>query len=73
MQVRLSTIYDEVDFFLISESTTSFQNRPKPLYYKENEQRFARFKDKIIHLPIEILPGQSSYYRSATLKLFKAS
>jgi hypothetical protein len=52
-----------VDYFVILESKVSFQNSLKPLHYKENAKRFAKFKDKIIHVPIKDMEAPSSYYR----------
>jgi hypothetical protein len=40
--------------FLAVEGRRTTQDRPKQLHYQENAQRFARFADKILHLPLGI-------------------
>lgn len=50
LEIRLATLYDTVDRFVIAESNYTHTGQPKPLYFKENEARFARFSDKIIHV-----------------------
>lgn len=50
LELRLKTLSDVVDRFVISESNFTHRGIPKPLYYKDNESRFARFKSKIIHV-----------------------
>lgn len=47
---RLSILYDVVDHFIISESTRTFRGHEKPLFYLENQERFKKFQDKIIHV-----------------------
>ncbi|MFN6087215.1 MAG: hypothetical protein ACK5NM_12795 [Cyclobacteriaceae bacterium] len=32
-----------VDIFVLVEATKTFQKKPKPLYYSEKKERFARF------------------------------
>ncbi|BDA47606.1 probable beta-1,4-mannosyl-glycoprotein 4-beta-N-acetylglucosaminyltransferase [Coccomyxa sp. Obi] len=53
LEVRLTELYDVVDFFVIGESRRTMQDRPKPLYYAENAARFERFADKILHVPLD--------------------
>jgi len=53
LDLRLSMLYDHVDRFVIVESRLTHSGLPKPLYYKENEHLFERFKDKIIHYVTE--------------------
>ena len=50
LEIRLNTLNEVVDRFVISESRYTHTGQPKPLYYKENESRFAKFKDKVIHV-----------------------
>ena len=55
MQIRLNEVYDVVDHIVIVESAVTHQDRPKPLHYKENAARYARFADKIIPIALEDL------------------
>jgi len=50
LEYRLSTLYDIVDYFIICEASVTFVGRPKPFFYLENKERYARFADKIIHV-----------------------
>lgn len=50
LDIRLHELYDHVDKFVLVESVETFRGGLKPLYYKENEKRFEKFSDKIIHI-----------------------
>jgi len=50
-EIRLNELNDEVDYFVIVESSQTFQEAPKPLYFASQAQTptFQKFKSKIIH------------------------
>lgn len=50
LELRLSTLDHYVDKFVLVESNQTFTGNPKPLYYLENKERFAKWNDKIIHI-----------------------
>jgi beta-1,4-mannosyl-glycoprotein beta-1,4-N-acetylglucosaminyltransferase len=50
LELRLKTIYAHVDRIVICECTHTMAGDPKPLYYGDNAERFAPFRDKIVHL-----------------------
>lgn len=50
LEIKLEELYDFVDKFIIIESTHTHTNLPKTLHYVENEKRFDKYKDKVIHL-----------------------
>jgi beta-1,4-mannosyl-glycoprotein beta-1,4-N-acetylglucosaminyltransferase len=50
LEIRLNELTDYVDKFVICESRHTFSGKPKPLYFKDNIDRFEKFKDKIIHI-----------------------
>ncbi len=56
LEIRLNTLDDIVDYFVITEASATFSGRKKPLYYNENKQRFKHFHNKIIHNVIENTP-----------------
>lgn len=56
LDIRLNTLYDTVDKFIIVEATRSHQNYPKPLYFAENAHRYSKFADKIIHVVVDSYP-----------------
>lgn len=49
LEIRMNILYPSVDYFVIVECTETFSGKPKPLYYAENKERFAKFQNKIIH------------------------
>jgi hypothetical protein len=50
LDIRLHELYDHVDKFVLVESIETFQGNLKPLYFLENQHRFEKFLDKIIHI-----------------------
>lgn len=50
LEMRLSELENVVDYFVISELPVTHKGDPKPLYFAENKDRFAKWKDKIIHV-----------------------
>lgn len=62
LEIRLNTLAEVVDKFVLVEMAYTFQRKPKPLYFEENKERFKNFSDKIIHIKIldipEIIPSK---------------
>src|SRR5690349_24880068 len=56
LEIRLNVLNPVVDKFVLVESTRTFQNKPKPLYFQQNATRFSAFKDKIIHIVVDQFP-----------------
>jgi beta-1,4-mannosyl-glycoprotein beta-1,4-N-acetylglucosaminyltransferase len=50
LEIRLNILDEYVDFFVLGESEQTFSNKEKPLYYKENKDRFKKWNHKIIHV-----------------------
>jgi hypothetical protein len=57
LDLRLSELYEHVDHFVIVEATTTFQSTPKPLFLKDNWERYAKYHDKMIHIVVDDAPG----------------
>lgn len=53
LEIRLNVLKGVVDRFVIVEAAKTHRGEDKPLYFKENESRFAEFADKIIHVVID--------------------
>lgn len=53
LEIRLEEMGDVVDTFVIVESTETFRGNPKPLYFEENKERFAKFAHKIRHVVLD--------------------
>ena len=56
LEIRLNVLKDYVDYFVLVEATKTFTNKDKPLYYKENKERYKEFSKKIIHIVIDEHP-----------------
>ena len=54
LEYRLSILYDVVDYFIIVESRQTFVGKSKELLYEKNKNRFSKFKDKIIHVVVDL-------------------
>ncbi len=48
LELRLETLWDYVDYFVICESILTIAGHPKPLYF--DTERFLKYKSKIRHL-----------------------
>jgi beta-1,4-mannosyl-glycoprotein beta-1,4-N-acetylglucosaminyltransferase len=59
LDIRLNTLYDYVDKFILVEATKSHQNKDKPLYFSENKDLYEKFLDKIIHIVVDNYPDFS--------------
>lgn len=57
LEIRLHELKDVVDKHVLVEGTKTFQGNEKPLYFEENRDRFAEFKDKIIHVVVDDHPN----------------
>lgn len=73
LELRLHELYDHVDYFVIVEANKTFQNNDKPMYYLENQDRFAQWADKIRHVAVVDMPsdtdtwGRERYQRDSIL------
>ena len=54
LEIRLNTLYESVDRFVIVESTHTFTGKPKKLNF--DISRFEKFRDKIEYVIFEDLP-----------------
>ena len=56
LEIRLEEHNDFVDKFVLVECTETFSKKSKPLFFKENEERYSKFLDKIIHVVVDDTP-----------------
>ena len=62
LDLRLNILDKVVDFFVIVEGNKTWQNNSKKLKFDIN--KFQKFKDKIIYIPVEDMPdGDNPYLR----------
>lgn len=74
LELRLQELYDHVDHFVLVEANRTFQNNPKPFYFGENQYRFAKYMDKVIHIQVNDMPehtdpwGRERHQRDAIMR-----
>ena len=62
LDLRLNILNEHIDYFVIVEGNKTWQNNPKKLRF--NIDKFSKFKDKIIYIPVSDLPaGDDPYLR----------
>lgn len=54
LEFRLEFLSDVVDYFVIVEADKTFSNKPKPYNYFLNQDRFEKWKHKIIYIPVRL-------------------
>lgn len=61
LEIRLETLDSIVDYFVIAEAPITYRSDPKPLYFEQNKQRFAKFLPKIRHIIVDDLPTEKGF------------
>ena len=62
LDLRLNILDNYVDYFVIVEGNKTWQNNPKKLRFEID--KFKKFKNKIIYVPVTNLPdGEDPYLR----------
>lgn len=59
LECRLVELYDAVDAFVLVEAERDHQDHVKPLHYMENRDRFAPWKDKLVHVVAGPMPSKA--------------
>lgn len=52
LELRFEILDKYVDHFILVESEQTFSGQLKPLYYKENKERFKKWNDKILNIVV---------------------
>lgn len=63
LEIRLNELDPIVDKFVLVEATKTHTNLDKPLYFKDNKERFSKFLDKIIHVVVDDMPEGDTWTR----------
>ena len=59
LEIRLNTLKDVVDCFVIAEATRTYRGKPKELYFEKNRKRYANFLDRIRYIVVDdLLPEE---------------
>lgn len=64
LELRLEEMNAGVDHFVIVEADNTFQGNVKPLYLKENWNRFSKWHDKIIHVVVSDMPNNGNAWHN---------
>lgn len=56
LELRLTELYDVVDYFVLAEADKTHKGEYKSLIYEENKERFSKWSDKIINIKVSF-PG----------------
>lgn len=56
LQMRLEELANHDAVTVVVESRVTHQGTPKPLYFAENQERFAQWADRIMHIVADDLP-----------------
>jgi len=67
LELRLRTLYDHVDVFVLCESDLTLTNHAKPYIFEQHKQRFAPWLDKIRHVKYTSLADRN-YWNNADLQ-----
>lgn len=54
LKIRLSELYDEVDYFVIVEGNKTHSGEKKAYNFKEKSSYFKKWEKKIIYVPVEL-------------------
>ena len=66
LEIRLHEMDPWVDRFVLVESGETFSGNPKPLWFKENKDRFESFLSKIIHVVAPVVdPSVNAWERQS--------
>jgi beta-1,4-mannosyl-glycoprotein beta-1,4-N-acetylglucosaminyltransferase len=58
LKLRLETLWDKVDFFVICEATRTHSGNDKPINFKS--ENFKKYKEKIRYLLVDTFPFESN-------------
>jgi len=58
LRLRLETLWEEVDVFVLVESTLTFTGKPKPLHY--NAEQLGPLSKKVRHIVVDSFPSDTS-------------
>lgn len=54
LELRLKSLWNVVDYFVLVEADKNHTNKPKPFYFDERMEDFKEFMSKIIYIPLNV-------------------
>ena len=57
LEIRLNTLKDAIDYYVIAESPLIFQGQEQELFFQNNRERYAEFSNTIFHIVVENYDG----------------
>ena len=60
LEIRLNTLYETVDYFVITEANKTHTGSEKEYIFEQNKERFTKFLNKIIYIKIDDFPDLES-------------
>ena len=57
LEIRLATLNDFVDYFVLVEMDKTHSGEKKPFYFEENKLKYSKYLDKIIYIKITDSPN----------------
>lgn len=63
LEIRLNTLDPFVDYFVITECSTTFSGEPKEMFFHENREKFSKFSEKIIYQMVNNVPSLDPFSR----------
>ena len=54
LELRLKSLWNVVDYFVLVEADKTLTNKPKPFYFAESMKDFKEFLPKIRHIPLNV-------------------
>ena len=57
LEIRLNTLNDVVDYFILVESSVTHSGESKSFIFENNKEKFSQFLDKIIHIKVTDTPN----------------
>jgi len=65
LECRLRELENTPVMHVLAEAPLTFQGNPKPLYFAENQERFAPWKDRITHVILNDIQGDTAWERES--------
>ena len=61
LEIRLETLDEVVDRFVLAEATVTQRGNPKELYFEANKKRYAKWLDRIDYIVVDDMPPGEGY------------